>query len=277
MGTLAFPWSPRLLLAGRTFRLPVQSESGASLEFESAHFTLIDKRYCSADGAWYLYLRAPLQHVDGELTVHQDGQSLSVQIAVQPLNALRKTFVHNGTQWPRRWPLGQIFSSHKTRQTLAEETLPAHDDQAVHFWRSLDDDALWHQLPNAEMPRAHFANVHQGCPQCGTAIFTYGGFYPWLRSHTPIDYRSTCPSCRSVFPSNDLTNDDFTSGPFADDGYGYVDGDGHLFLFAATYARDQVRAFGAGIGHMTSAFRACGDEEKRPHASLSCCCAMRWR
>ena len=261
MGTLAIPWSPRLLLAGRTFRLPVQSKNGASLEFESTHFTLIDKRYCPADGAWYLYLRAPLQHVDGELTVHQDGQSLSTHIAVQPLNALRKMFVHNSTQWPRRWPLGQIFSSHKTRQTLAEETLPDPDDQAVHFWRSLDDDALWRQLPNAEMPRAHFANVHQGCPQCGTAIFTYGGFYPWLRSHTPIDYRSTCPSCRAVFPSNDLTNDDFTSGPFADDGYGYVDGDGHLFLFAATYARDQVRAFGAGIGHMTSAFRARGDEE----------------
>ena len=261
MGTLAIPWSPRLLLAGRTFRLPVQSKNGISVELESTHFTLIDKRYCSFDEAWYLYLRAPQQHVEGDLLIRQDGQSVSTQISVRPLGALRQAFTHDGDDWPRRWPLGQDFKSRKTSQTLDEETLPTPDNQAVHFWKTLDDDTLWHQLPNAEMPRAHFTNVHQGCPQCGTAIFTHDGFYPWLRSHRPIDYRSKCPNCQAVFPSNDLANDDFTSGPFADDGYGYVNGDGHLFLFAATYARDQVRAFGAGIGHMTSEFKAQGDKE----------------
>ena len=81
MDTLAIPWSPRLMLAGRTFRLPVQSKNGISIEPESTHFTLIDKRYCSFDEAWYLYLRAPQQHVEGDLLIRQDGQSVSTQIS----------------------------------------------------------------------------------------------------------------------------------------------------------------------------------------------------
>jgi len=40
-----------------------------------------------------------------------------------------------------------------------------------------------------------------------------------------------------------------------DDGYGYVDDEGHLFLFAATYCRDQTRAFGAGIAAMAAHVR----------------------
>ncbi|MFH1568741.1 MAG: heparinase II/III family protein, partial [Gemmatimonadota bacterium] len=101
-------------------------------------------------------------------------------------------------------------------------------------------------------------NVHQGCPVCGTAVFRFGGFYPWTRSHLPADYRSTCPSCQSVFPSNDPGAGDFTSGDYVDDGYGYVDPDGHLFLFTATYCRDQTRTFGAGIGLLAGHVRGEG-------------------
>lgn len=256
MDTLAIPWSPRRLLADRTFRLPVQSPDSTPLGVDTAPFTLLDRRYSARDGAWFLYLRAPAHGADGRIAVHQNGASASVHIQVCTLNQLRQDFEHGGTLWPRRWPLGHALVSHKTRQTLSEEPLALAGEATVRFWLSLDDDALWRQLPNAEMPRAHFANVHQGCPQCGTAIFAHGGFYPWLRSHAPIDYRSTCPNCRAVFPSNDLANGDFTSGDFPDDGYGYFDADGHIFLFAATYARDQVRAFGAGIGHLTAALHA---------------------
>ncbi|MDA0746827.1 MAG: hypothetical protein O2954_09925, partial [bacterium] len=72
---------------------------------------------------------------------------------------------------------------------------------------------------------------------------------------TPCDFKSTCPSCSSIYPSNNLMNNDFTSGNFADDGYGYFDKDGHIFLFAATYHRDQCRAFGTSIGALTTHLR----------------------
>ena len=75
-------------------------------------------------------------------------------------------------------------------------------------------------LPPAELPKARFVNVHQGCPDYGTAIFSHGGFYPWQRNHRPADFRSTCPQCAAVFPSNDLSKGHFAAGDFVDDGYG---------------------------------------------------------
>ena len=258
MSTIEIPWSPRLLLAGRVFRLPVQA-SHAPLDLKSAPFQEIDRRYSERDNAWYFYLRAPTASGDYTLTARQGEESTSAAIQVRTLNELRQPSKRSAASWPRRWPLGQPWQGSKTRQTLLDMPTPAPDLNTVQHWRALDDEALWRQLPPAEMPRAHFANVHQGCPQCGTAIFTYGGFYPWQRSHAPIDYRSTCPHCQAVFPSNDLANLDYTSGSFADDGYGYFDESGHLFLFAATYARDQVRFFGAGIDHLSAALRAAPD------------------
>ena len=115
----------------------------------------------------------------------------------------------------------------------------------------------------AELPKAHFANCHQGCPNCGTAIFKYSGFYPWLRNHLPCDFKSKCPHCAFVYPSNDLTNEDYISGEHADDGYGYFDAEGHIYLFAATYHRDQCRAYHAGINALTDSLRAGDRDEER--------------
>jgi len=258
MSTIEIPWSPRLLLAGRTFRLPIRALD-APLDLDSTPFTELDRRYDQRDGAYYFYLRAPAESGDYTIGARQDGQRASTVVQVRTLNQLRQPTQHSNTCWPRRWPLEQSWRSNKTRQTLLDMPVPQTDVAIISFWHSLSDEELWQQLPPAEMPRAHFANAHQGCPQCGTAIFSYGGFYPWQRTHTPIDYRSTCPNCKAVFPSNELKNGDYTSGDFADDGYGYFDQDGHLFLFAATYARDQVRFFGASIGQLTAALRTSGD------------------
>ena len=115
------------------------------------------------------------------------------------------------------------------------------------WWTTQDDEAIWRQLPPADYPRAHYTNVHQGCPNCGTAIFSFGGFYPWKRQHYPYDMRSECPSCAARYPSNDLAAGDFSSGDFVDDGYGYFDAEGHVFLFAAAYCRDLVGLYNAPI------------------------------
>jgi len=256
MTALALPWYPPRLLSGRRFRLPVQG-GPEPVAIETPAWQHLGQRYVPRDGAHYIYLEAPQQAGRHVITVRQGEQNASVHVQVCDLTQLRQ---QRGA-WPRRWPQGCSFDTQKKRQTLGDEPLPSAAGEVVSYWCSLSDAMLWQQLPPAEVPRAHFTNVHQGCPQCGTAIFTHGGFYPWRRTHAPIDYRSTCPKCSATFPSNDLANGDYTSGDTADDGYGYVNEDGHLFLFAATYARDQVRFFGAGIGQLTAALRQDYDPE----------------
>lgn len=260
MSALEIPWAPRVILADRTFRLPVRAAQ-APFEIQAPGFELLDQRWSALDTAWYCYLRAPQASGDYTLRVLQQGQAAQVAIQVRNLDQLRQPHSFNGVAWPRRWPLEAGWVSAKTRQTLQDYPLHPTDPEILNWWLAQDDATLWHQLPPAELPRAHFVNVHQGCPKCGTAVYRHGGFYPWKRSHLPCDFRSTCPSCGSVFPSNDLAAGDFTSGPYVDDGYGYFDGEGHLFLFAATYHRDQTRACWAGMDQLTRQLRAGFDAE----------------
>ncbi len=249
------PWAPRVILAGRVFRLPVEApDSDVTLEADG--FRTIASWWAPADSAVYYYLLAPMESGDYEVLARSKDEVGRVTVQVRTLQDLRRPHTFNEAQWPRRWPLGESSRSTKTRQTLQDMPRPdALDEDRVAWWITQTDEVVWRQLPLAELPRAHFTNVHQGCPSCGTAIFRHSGFYPWVRNHYPCDFRSTCPACGAVFPSNDIPSEDFISGDTADDGYGYTDGDGHLYLFAATYSRDQVRAFGAGIGILTDLLR----------------------
>jgi len=262
MADLRIPWTPRLILCGRTFRLPVQS-AGEDPVLQAEGFRQLARRGSERDSAFFYYLQAPEKGGDYPVRVVQQDQSAQAQIQVRSLEDLRQPLAFNGAPWPRRWPLGRAWGSTKTRQTLQDlPALPVADQEALRWWLGQDDATLWRQLPPSELPRAHFVNVHQGCPECGTAIFAHGGFYPWQRRHRPCDFRSQCPACRAVFPSNDLAAGDFTSGDYADDGYGYFDAEGHLFLFAATYHRDQVRTFGAAIDLLTRHLRTTGFDDE---------------
>ena len=264
---LTIPWSPRLILTGRTFRLPVQAPD-ASVDIEAGAFEELSRRWVERDGALYVYLRAPATPGDGTIEARHSGATAAVTVRVSSLDELRRPFEFNGATWPRRWPVGQPWRSAKTRQTLID--LPLAEPSpgpTLDWWLTSPDEALWRQLPPAELPRAHFVNVHQGCPNCGTAVFRFGGFYPWSRSHLPADYRSTCPSCSAVFPTNDPAAGNFNSGDFVDDGFGYFDDDGHLFLFSATYCRDQTRAFGAGVDLLARQVRATGLEAGEEEAA----------
>lgn len=257
MSDLHIPWAPRVVMAGRTFRLPVRA-AGEDLRLEAGVFQVIASRGPARDSAMYYYLRAPEKGGDFKIVAQQKGRSAEATVQVRSLEDLRRPHTYNGAQWPRRWPLGKGWRSSKTRQTLQDMPEGQWHEEQVRWWAGQSDEALWRQLPPAEIPKAHFVNAHQGCPKCGTAVFKYGGFYPWRRNHLPCDFRSTCPSCGAVFPSNDLAAGDFVSGEHADDGYGYFDGEGHIFLFAATYHRDQTSAFDAGIRALTARLRAGG-------------------
>ena len=261
MSDLTIPWSPRILMAGRTFRLPVQSTECVSIACEG--LDRIADRWSERDGAAYFYLRAPETPGTFEVVAESGSDSARASIEVLDLDGLRRPREFNGASWPRRWPVAGSFTSTKARQTLQDEPIPdGFDETLVSWWTSQSDDVLWHQLPGGEIPKAHFANCHQGCPSCGTAIFRYSGFYPWRRNHLPCNFKSECPSCGSVYPSNDIAVGDFTSGEFPDDGYGYFDADGNIFLFAATYHRDQCRSFGAAIHALTVQLRIGGFKEE---------------
>ncbi|MEW6754150.1 MAG: heparinase II/III family protein [Candidatus Latescibacterota bacterium] len=260
MSAVQVLWAPRLIQCGRTFRLAVGS-SGPDVELDGGGCAERARRWSAADGVLFVYLQAPQASGSCLLRARCGDQEAQVPVDVCSLQELRQPFTFGAFAWPRRWPVGRQTGSVKERQTLQEMPVQAPSSQAVAWWLAQDDATVWCQLPPAEMPRAHFVNVHQGCPQCGTAIFAHGGFYPWRRSHLPADWRSTCPSCGAVFPSNDLAAGDFTSGPHVDDGYGYFDAEGHVFLFAATYTRDQVRTFGGAIGLLANQLRADGFDE----------------
>ena len=259
----AIPWRPRVILPGRSFRLPVQAKD-ENVNLSADHFETIAARWSDREGAVYHYLRSPGRAGDYAVRATHGGKSAETTIRVRTLDDLRRPHVYNGAWWPRRWPLEKNYRPTKTRQTLQDEPVSEHvNDETAAWWASQSDEVLWAQLPGAELPKAHFANCHQGCPNCGTAIFKYSGFYPWVRNHHPCDFKSVCPNCGSVYPSNDLADEDYISGEYPDDGYGYFDAEGHIYLFAATYHRDQCRSFNSGIAAMTNALRAGGFDEAR--------------
>jgi hypothetical protein len=259
-------WKPRTILTNRVFRLPVAGSANQRPSLEATDFQLLDHRYSARDQAWMHYLRTPATGGEFSVSVTRTSKngapnSDQVTISVRSLEQLRQPFVDADTQWPRRWPLGRGCLSTRTRQTLQDEPLaPPGDEQVLHWWLAQDDDTLWRQLPAAEFPRAHFVNVHQGCPACGTAIFAHHGYYPWSRNHLPADLRSTCPACAAVFPSNDLRNGDFSSGDFVDDGFGWFDDQQHVFLFAASSHRELIGQYLGGLRSVTNHLRRHPDD-----------------
>lgn len=256
MPDLSIPWYPRVLMTDRIFRLPVQADDDA-IDLETGAFQPIASRWSPRDFARYYYIRTPDESGDYTVTARRKGQSVHAVIQVRTLDDLRRIHEYNGATWPRRWQLGQAYHSMKQQQTLQD--LPPRrevDAEQLVWWTSQTDETLWRQLPPAELPQAHFVNVHQGCPNCGTAVFRFNGFYPWMRSHLPCDFRSICPSCGAQYPSNNIGGNDFISGDTPDDGFGYFDNEGHLYLFTATYHRDQVVRFDTGIQLLTARLRS---------------------
>ncbi|MDP6983324.1 MAG: hypothetical protein QGG05_09585 [Candidatus Latescibacteria bacterium] len=269
-------WAPRMIMTDRLFRLPVESQTKPQLEAKA--FEQISVRFSPRDKAWMFYLRSPSDSGDYALRARDEaGNSSVIDLRVRTLHEVRRPFDDGGTTWPRRWPVGGPRESRKQRQTLLTDPPSASstvDTDRLAFWTSQDDDSLWRHLPNAEVPRAHYVNVHQGCPICGTAIFATHGFYPWTRVHAPADLRSTCPSCDNRFPSNDLLADDFTTGDFVDDGFGYFDDDGHVFLFAASSRRELVGQYAGAIRLLTDYLRREGPD--RPVARQLGLMLLRW-
>lgn len=105
------------------------------------------------------------------------------------------------------------------------------------------------------MPRSTISNEIQGCPQHGTEIFKFGAFYPWRYDHFNHPGKSICPIGGEIYPSNDYDNDDFLSGAYPDDGFGYIDADGNRYQFVGAQNWSRVKNYLGGIMLLGRAYR----------------------
>lgn len=125
---------------------------------------------------------------------------------------------------------------------------------------------LWHVPAPQTVPRSYAVNQQLGCPVCGTAHHAYGR-WPWLANLLEQPWKLVCPSCESVFPSNDFASY-YESGKDqhgvfhreladnrylrnelypeqaddwgVDDGYGWRDGNGDNWTFVAFYSHWKI-------------------------------------
>jgi hypothetical protein len=105
------------------------------------------------------------------------------------------------------------------------------------------DEELAKWVPDPRIPRAVY--VHEsGCPNCGLAMRKYGN-YAWIISED-LPYKVECPSCGSVYPSNDyqafidsgFQDRSLLIGDYPDDGWGWTSpeyGEARKYWFVAWY------------------------------------------
>ncbi|MBU0608138.1 MAG: hypothetical protein KKI08_09625, partial [Armatimonadetes bacterium] len=169
---------------------------------------------------------------------HPEGP-LTVTITVWSLDDLHAFRTLKNVQLPRRWPLGETLPELKEGQTLtteAQKEAARKSGGGAVGWLDTPDDSIWNMQPDSTIPRWHWVNVQYGCPTHGQEIYQKRAYYPWLKdgSH-PYRWKIECPVGHELYPSNDFGKDDFTSGPFPDDGIGggYVAADGKHYGFIA--------------------------------------------
>ena len=169
--------------------------------------------------------------------------------------------------------------------------------QRAERWVEISDDDLWSLVPCQNLPRAidvtmtktPEGSLRLGCLQCGDDIFKHGN-YPYVEDPANEPWKIKCPACGQVFPTNDFgafyrsaldENGCFnaelgdrsllfnTEHPDAndplhtwgvDDGWGYVDADGHEFRFVAYYTWQHWRHVYSVLNALANAWLYTGDE-----------------
>lgn len=78
-------------------------------------------------------------------------------------------------------------------------------------WLARSDDELWAMVPGQDLPRTIDVTIDRnargalrlGCLVCGEKIDQFGA-YPYTPDFDQKPWKLTCPSCNSVFPTNDF-------------------------------------------------------------------------
>ncbi len=136
---------------------------------------------------------------------------------------------------------------------------------------AMSDAELFDALPSWSMPVQCYSNWP--CPICGDKIFRHSGFYPW-KTQFDGKYKVQCPDCKKLFPTNNFTEDDFTSGDYPDDGWGYAAGDGSRDQRAGWvgYANHQTwQRLGAHVEKLAFRYLLNNDEDAAHRAAVLLC------
>ena len=159
------------------------------------------------------------------------------------------------------------------------------------------DDDLWSMVPGQNTPRCIDVTLDRlasgpkvlGCLKCGLDVLKYGN-YPYNPEFEDKPWKLTCPSCKSVFPTNDFgkfyesaldergqfdaskgdkkllfnTAHPDPSDPLhkygVDDGYGFIDKNGRAHRFIGYYVWKKWDYISDGLAALADAYLYTGDK-----------------
>ena len=168
--------------------------------------------------------------------------------------------------------------------------------QRAKLWLAKSDEELWTMIPGQDLPRCIDVTFDRlttgpkflGCLKCGHEISKYGN-YPYNPDFENKPWKLTCPSCNSVFPTNDFykyylsaiderglfnpakgdksllfnANHPDPKDPLhkygVDDGYGYVNEDGRSFRFIGYYTWKYWDHLIEGLGALADGYLYTGE------------------
>lgn len=173
------------------------------------------------------------------------------------------------------------------------------------IWLKKSDEELWNLVPGQALPRTidvtwdynHPEKPRIGCLVCGEKIFTYGN-YPYNPDFWKAPWKLKCPSCGTVFPTNDFGKY-YRSGidehglfnpakadrsllfnakhpdpkdPLhmfgVDDGYGYVDANGRAHKFIGYYTWKLWNQICNGVSALADAYIYTGNKAYARKAAI---------
>lgn len=164
-------------------------------------------------------------------------------------------------------------------------------------WLAKDDEELWNMVPGQDLPRCIDVTFDRltkgpkilGCLKCGHEIFKYGN-YPYEPQFEEKPWKLTCPSCKSVFPTNDFGKFyksaidekglfDVKKGDRSllyneahpdpkdplhkwgvDDGFGYIDENGRSHKYVGYYTWKYWNYINSGLAALSDAYLYTGNK-----------------
>jgi len=172
-------------------------------------------------------------------------------------------------------------------------------------WLAKSDEELWSMVPGQALPRTIDVTFDRktpesqviGCLVCGKKITKYGN-YPYNPDIEKEPWKLTCPSCGAVFPTNDFgkyyksaidekglfnpakgdksllfnTAHPDPNDPLhkygVDDGYGYIDQNGHIHRYIGYYTWKYWEYLMNGLGVLADGYLYTGDKRYAHKAAI---------
>lgn len=173
------------------------------------------------------------------------------------------------------------------------------------LWLKKSDEELWALVPGQDLPRAIDVTIDRkaegplslGCLICGNKITKFGN-YPYDPDIENLPWKLTCPSCKTVFPTNDFGKyyksgidekglfnpakadrsllfntahpdpDDPLHKFGVDDGFGYYDKNGRAHRYIGYYTWKYWGWLNDGLAALADGFIFTGDKRYAHKAAI---------